>query len=87
VHGFPEGEDRRYSPPRLTRLTNAFSKKRENHEAALALFFAFYNFCRPYLTLTEEMKSPCSPAMAAVLTDHVWSVGELLQRMAESTHP
>jgi hypothetical protein len=36
---------------------NAFSKKWENHEAALVLFFAFYNFCRPHLTLTEEMKA------------------------------
>jgi hypothetical protein len=43
---------------RFTRLTNAFSKKSENHRAALALFFAFYNFCRVHMTLKE------TPAMA-----------------------
>ncbi len=64
---------------RLTRLTNAFTKKWENHEAALALFFAFYNFCRPHMTLTEGadgVKTP--PAMVAGLTDHVWTVAELI---------
>ena len=64
---------------RLTRLTNAHSKKWENHEAALALFFAFYNFCRPHQTLTERMGYKCTPAMRAGLTDHVWTVPELLQ--------
>ena len=39
---------------RLTRLTNAFSKKWENHEAALGLFFAYYNFCRAHQTLSEN---------------------------------
>jgi IS1 family transposase len=76
---------------RLTRLTNAFSKKWENHEAALALYFAYYNYCRPHQTLTEvtRLTGPTrqtTPAMAAGLTDHVWSVGELLRMMAESTH-
>jgi transposase-like protein/IS1 family transposase len=65
---------------RLTRLTNGFSKKWENHEAALALFFAFYNFCRPHMTLTEEAGHKTTPAMAAGLADHVWSVAELLER-------
>lgn len=64
---------------RLTRLTNAFSKKWENHEAALALFFAFYNFVRPHQTLTAFMGYKCTPAMRAGLTDHVWSVPELLR--------
>jgi transposase-like protein/IS1 family transposase len=58
---------------RMTRLTNAFSKKWENHEAALALFFAYYNFCRVHMTLK------CTPAEEAGLTDHAWSVLELLQ--------
>jgi transposase-like protein/IS1 family transposase len=63
---------------RFTRLTNAFSKKRENLRAALALFFAFYNFCRPHSSVkTEEIKKR-TPAMASGLTDHVWSIGELL---------
>jgi IS1 family transposase len=73
---------------RFTRLTNAFSKKWENHEAALALLFAYYNFCRPHATLTEATRSAdrpmvkTTPAMAAGLTDHVWTVAELLERTA-----
>jgi transposase-like protein/IS1 family transposase len=58
---------------RFTRLTNAFSKKWENHWAALALWFAFYNFCRIHQSLRV------TPAMEAKITDHVWSVRELLQ--------
>ncbi len=67
---------------RLTRLTNAHSKKWANHEAALALYFAYYNYCRSHMTLTERMGYKCSPAMAAGLADHVWSVAELLERAA-----
>jgi IS1 family transposase len=67
---------------RLTRLTNAHSKKWENHEAALALYFGYYNFCRAHMTLTEDKGYKCSPAMAAGLTDHVWSITELLERAA-----
>ncbi|HEX3149571.1 MAG TPA: IS1 family transposase [Gemmataceae bacterium] len=63
---------------RLTRLTNAHSKKSTNHYAALALYFAFFNFCRDHETLHRNAKAKCTPAMAAGLTDHVWSVGELL---------
>jgi IS1 family transposase len=58
---------------RFTRLTNAFSKKWENLKAALALFFAFYNFCRPHSSIKKQ-----TPAMASGLTDHVWSISELL---------
>jgi transposase-like protein/IS1 family transposase len=57
---------------RFTRLTNAFSKKWENHWAALACWFAFYNFCRVHKSLRV------TPAMQAGIADHVWSVGELL---------
>ena len=57
---------------RLTRLTNAFSKKRENLWAALALYFARYNLCRTHGTIR------CTPAMEAGIADHVWSLGELL---------
>jgi hypothetical protein len=60
---------------RLTRLTNAFSKRWENHEAALGLYLAYYNFCRVHMTLKT------TPAVAAGLTDHVWSVQELLDRI------
>jgi hypothetical protein len=58
---------------RFTRLTNAFSKKWENHWAALACWFAFYNFCRRHQTLRM------TPAMAAGIADHIWTVRELLE--------
>ena len=58
---------------RFTRLTNAFSKKWENLKAALALFFAYYNFCRPHSSIKKQ-----TPAMASGLTDHVWTIQELL---------
>ncbi len=66
---------------RMTRLTNAFSKKWENHEAAMALFFAFYNYCRPHMTLTEAAGTKTTPAMASGLADRVWTVAELLERV------
>jgi ribosomal protein S30 len=70
---------------RLTRLTNAFSKKCENHQAALGLYFAVYNFVRPHGTLTKDADGrKATPAMQAGLTDHPWSLLELLQ--AASTH-
>ncbi len=58
---------------RFARLTNAFSKKLENHKAAMALFFAHYNYCRKHITLKT------TPAVAAGLAEKVWSVRELLQ--------
>lgn len=58
---------------RLTRLTNAFSKRWENHWAAVALWFTFYNFCRVHKALRV------TPAMEAGITDHVWRVRELLE--------
>ena len=73
---------------RLTRLTDAHSKKWENHQAALALFFAYYNFCRVHVTLTAATREDgqptrkTTPAIAAGLTDHVWSVDELLREAA-----
>jgi hypothetical protein len=66
---------------RMTRLTNAFSKKWENHEAHLAIWFLYYNFCRPHLTLSKG-RGPTTPAMAAGLTDHVWKLAELLDQLA-----
>ena len=60
----------------FTRLTDSHSKKWENHEAAIALFFAYYNFCRVHSTLKT------TPAVAAGLTDHVWSVLELIEKSA-----
>jgi len=57
---------------RMTRLTNGFSKKWENLEAAYSLWFAYYNFCRRHQTLR------ITPAMEQGLTDHQWTVGELV---------
>jgi hypothetical protein len=58
---------------RFTRLTNAFSKKLENHGHAVALYFMHYNFCRVHKTLR------ITPAMEAGLTDHVWDIEELVE--------
>jgi transposase-like protein/IS1 family transposase len=69
---------------RMTRLTNAFSKKWVNHSAALALHFAYYNFCRPHQTLTEEKGFKCTPAMATGLENHPWALLELVQRSTQS---
>jgi hypothetical protein len=57
---------------RFTRLTNAFSKKVENHAAAVALWFMYYNFCRIHQTLRV------TPAMEAGISTHVWSIEELV---------
>jgi IS1 family transposase/transposase-like protein len=57
---------------RLTRLTLAFSKKRESFDAAVALHFAYYNFCRIHKTIRM------TPAMAAGISDHIWTVAELI---------
>jgi IS1 family transposase len=62
----------RMSMGRFTRLTNGFSKKIENHGHAVALYFAYYNFCRIHSTLRV------TPAMEAGLADHVWSIDELV---------
>lgn len=67
---------------RFTRLTNAFSKKAANHAHAVSLFFMFYNYCRPHQTLTKAANGiKTTPAMAAGLTDHVWTVEEILKKM------
>jgi hypothetical protein len=55
---------------RFTRLTNAFSKKLLNLKAAVALHFAYYNFCRVHSSLRVI------PAMEAGLTDHMWELKE-----------
>jgi IS1 family transposase len=60
---------------RFTRLTNAFSKKVENHAAALALHFFFYNYGRPHKSLANPY--PQSPAMAAGIADHIWTCEEI----------
>jgi len=57
---------------RFTRLTNAFSKKLENHKHAAAIHFMHYNFCRIHSTLRV------TPAMEAGIADHVWSLEEVV---------
>ena len=59
----------------FTRLTNAFSKKVENHAAAIALYFMYYNFGRIHQTLGV------TPAMDAGVAYHVWSVEEIVGLM------
>jgi IS1 family transposase len=64
----------RMSMRRFTRLTNAFSKKVENLTAAVSLHFCHYNYCRPHQSLGKKV----TPAMAAGITDHVWTLHELI---------
>jgi hypothetical protein len=61
---------------RLTRLTLAFSKKRENFEAAVGLHFAYYNFVKRHNLLR------CTPCMAAGVTGTTWSVADLVEATA-----
>jgi hypothetical protein len=61
----------RMSMRRFTRLTNGFSKKVDNHKAAVALHFMHYNFARIHKTLRV------TPAMEAGVADHVWSMAEI----------
>ena len=57
---------------RFTRLTNAFSKKLENHMHAISLYFMFYNFCKIHKTLRV------TPAMEAGVADRVWDLEEVI---------
>ena len=61
----------RMSMRRFTRLTNGFSKKAENLQHSLALYFMHYNFCRKHSTIKT------TPAMKAGLTDHLWTLYDL----------
>ncbi|HEY3374753.1 MAG TPA: IS1 family transposase [Candidatus Aquicultor sp.] len=64
---------------RFTRLTNAFSKKAENLAHAVSLHFMYYDFARPHKSLSKQY--PTTPAMAAGIADHVWTVEELASLM------
>ena len=66
----------RHFVKRMARLTCAFSKRWDNHRAALGLFFAHYNYCRKHRSLKGQ-----TPAMAHGLTTEAWSVRELLRRI------
>nr|VFK01798.1 MAG: IS1 transposase [Candidatus Kentron sp. H]VFK02042.1 MAG: IS1 transposase [Candidatus Kentron sp. H]VFK05123.1 MAG: IS1 transposase [Candidatus Kentron sp. H] len=63
----------RMSMRRFTRLTNAFSKKVENHMHAISLHYMYYNFCRIHQTLRV------TPAMEAGITDRVWEIKDILK--------
>jgi IS1 family transposase len=69
----------RMSMRRFTRLTNGFSKKVENLAAAVSLHFAYYNFCRVHASLNKQ-----TPAMAAGITDHVWTLAELIALLEQA---
>jgi IS1 family transposase len=71
----------RMSMRRFTRLTNAFSKKLENHLYALALYFVFYNFCRIHKSLRV------SPAMAAGVSDRLWSLEDVVAKIDQIAGP
>jgi hypothetical protein len=58
---------------RIARATNAFSKKLVNFRAAVALHYCYYNFCKHHITIGT------TPAVAAGVTDHVWSIPELIE--------
>jgi hypothetical protein len=70
----------RMSMHRFTRFTDGFSKKIENHSAAVALYVMFYNFGRKRQTLGT------TPAVKAGLTDHAWSVEEIVS-ILEASEP
>ncbi len=69
----------RMSMRRFTRLTNAFSKKIENHTHSVALHFMYYNFCRQHKSLDG-----ISPAMAAGVTDRLWDIEDIVRLIDEA---
>ena len=73
----------RHTDARCTRKTLRFSKCRHNHERQLTLSLANYHLCRPHRTLSKRYGKPTTPFMAAGLTDHVWTMGELLRSRAQ----
>jgi hypothetical protein len=62
---------------RFTRLTNAFSKKIQNLEYAVALHFMYYNFCRPHKTLNPKAIG-ITPAIAAGVTNKIWTIEDII---------
>jgi hypothetical protein len=72
---------------RVTRLTNGFSKKLECRAAAVSLYVKHYNFCRTHEALTPDARHQTTPAMALGLTDHVWSIGELIDAALTAVPP
>jgi len=75
----------RMSMRRLTRLTNAFSKKVENLAAAVSLNFMHYNFARPHRSLRTEKDNHVTPAMAAGIARRPWSIAEIVGLLDSSS--
>jgi len=76
----------RMSIRRFTRLTNAFSKKLEQHCAAIALHFAYYNLCRPRSSVRTKGNNRVTPSMAAGLEKRQWKVEDLLALLPPVEH-
>ncbi len=71
----------RMGQKRFSRLSNAFSKKLENHAAAVSLYVGHYNLCRVHEALR------ITPAMQLGVTDHIWSIGELVEAALTGVTP
>ena len=72
----------RHRDARCTRKTLRFSKSMENHQRQLTLTLAYYHLCRPHRSLSKRHGTPTTPFMAGDLTDHPWTMGELLAARA-----
>ena len=68
---------------RFTRLTNAYSKRIEQHAAAVALHFFNYNLCRPHETLSGKGHGKVTPAMAAGIESYPWSITQLCELLED----
>ena len=77
-HHFPQNLTMRMHMLRFTRLTNAFSKKVENHAYAVALHMMYYNFVRIHKTLRA------TPAMAAGVTDRLWEIADIVKLVEDA---
>jgi hypothetical protein len=71
----------RMGSKRFARLSNGFSKRLECHLAAVSLHVAFYNLCRAH----ESLRT--TPAVTLGITDHVWSIGELIEAAPVAVPP
>ncbi|MGC2525872.1 MAG: IS1 family transposase [Stellaceae bacterium] len=71
----------RMAQRRFTRLSNGFSKKLDNHAAAVSLYVAHYNLCRVHEALR------ITPAMHLGVTDHIWTIGELIDATESPKQP
>jgi IS1 family transposase len=74
----------RHMDARCTRKTYRFSKCRKNHERQFELSLAYYHLCLPHKTLTKRTGRPTTPFMSAGITDHVWTMTELLKTRHEN---